>query len=129
MAQASWPPPAAARAQASSWAYPASVAGICSCAPARPPRSQIAAVWVSRWVSTPMIQSASAASAIVVLLVGAILEQRHRPGWELPRQSCDGSQPPGAGQAPDQANEGGQAGAGSTGDKSQKRHATAGRSG
>ena len=44
-------PPAANRTQASSCAYPAVVAGICSCEITRPRASQIAAVWVSRWVS------------------------------------------------------------------------------
>jgi hypothetical protein len=53
-----------------------------------------------------------------------MLELRHRPGRELPRQSCDESRPARTGQAPDQANEGGQAGAGSAGDESDRRHAT-----
>jgi hypothetical protein len=56
-------------------------------------------------------------------LLGAMLERRHRPGEKLPRQSCDGSRPARTGQAPDQANEGGQAGAGSRGDTSLERHA------
>ena len=54
---------------------------------------------------------------------GAMLETRHRPGGKLPRQSCDESRPARAGQAPDQANEGGQAGAGGPADRSLARHA------
>ena len=50
--------PAADRAQASSCTYPAVVAGTCSCVTTRPRASQIAAVCVSRWVSTPTTRSA-----------------------------------------------------------------------
>ena len=49
-------------------------------------------------------------NAQLVSSAGEMLKSRHRPGGKLPRQSCDGSRPA-AGQAPDQANEGGQAGA------------------
>jgi len=42
----------------------------------------------------------------MVSSAGAMLEQRHRPGGKLPRQSCDESRLPRAGQAPDQASRG-----------------------
>ena len=102
---------------------PPCVAGTCSCDTTRPRASQIAAVWVSRWVSTPTTRSASSANAHSSPPSVRCWKRRHRPGGKLPRQSCDGSRPA-AGQAPDQASEGGQAGAGSTGDMSLARHAT-----
>src|SRR5215471_20421922 len=83
----------------------------------------MAAVWVSRWVSTPMIHSVSPARLTVVSSVGAMLEQRHRPGGKLPRQSCDESRPTGPDKLLIRPVEGGQAGAGSTRDMSLARHA------
>ena len=55
---------------------------------------------------------------------GAMLEARHRPGGKLPRQSCDESRPKRPDKLLIRPIEGGQAGAGSAGDKSLERHAT-----
>ena len=53
-----------------------------------------------------------------------MLEWRHRPGGKLPRQSCDESRPARPDKLLIRPDEGGQAGAGSTGDRSLARHAT-----
>src|SRR5262245_21238286 len=126
MAQATRPPPAAARAQASTCAYPAGVAGICTRASWRPVVLQAAAVWQSRWVSTPMITSASPVRRAIFSSSQCDPEQA-APAWKgNARGNPVMGHSPTAGQAPDQANEGGQAGAGNTRDKPSARHATGG---